>query len=499
MAKRPAPPRNDPIAAELNTLGQAIKRKQYSAALPRLMALRQKAPRDPRVLWMLGVCNGELGRHAEAIEAYAAAVKADPKAAPLRLSYIQALQRGGEYEEALLEAERLIYRDPANFHALRMRISILMDLARWDRAAELLAELRASPVYQREPLSSRATLLISAARLAPDHREPADAIADLAPLADDPSLIPAMRIPITWHLGRLHEAAREYDAAFSYYKKSKEIDRLPWDPDEHARRVDKLIECWRPDCGIPFADRDGSRLIFILGMMRSGTSLTEQMLAQIDAIHPGGEMNAVSRQVAHSDPVFKGVLRPLPYTRANYTKQRIDAMATEAWTYYDAVSRDGFVTDKQPYNYYYVPLIARLFPGCTIIHCSRDPQDTCLSNFFQSFSRPHPQTHDLEWLGRYYRDYQRLMDAWRALPDLNIIEMPYEDLVADPRGLLSPVLDRIGLPWDDAILNFHESDRAVRTSSRDQVRRPLYKSSVKKHERYAAHLAPLRRGLGLEE
>lgn len=498
MAKRFTPPMNDRLLPELNQLSQALKRGQHSIVLPRLMALRQRAPRDARVLWLLGSCHSELGRHAEAIEALEAGTHADPTVVPLRLSYIQALRRGGEYERALPEVERVLDREPKNFHAKRLRISLHMDLARWEEASKLLAELRESSEFGREPLSSRAVLMLNAARLAPDYRDPREAIEELEPLADNEALPKQLRIPINWHLGRLYEATEDYEGAFAHYKKSKDLGRLPWDPNEHAKRVDQLIQCWSADCGILHADRSGSRLIFILGMMRSGTSLTEQMLAQIEQVHPGGEMNAVSRQVAVTDPAFNGLMRPLPLTRAKYTEQTIDQIATEAWTYYDAVSREGFVTDKQPYNYYYVPLIARMFPGCTIVHCSRDPQDTCLSSFFQSFSRPHPQTHDLEWLGRYYRDYQRLMDAWHALPDLNLIEVPYEGLVADPKTRLGPVLDRAGLEWNDAILSFHESDRAIRTSSRDQVRRPLYKSSVKKHERYAAHLGPLRRGLGLE-
>lgn len=502
MAKRSQKVTDPALRAQLNQLGQAMATGRASAAYPKLMQLRQLHPRNPQILWMLGSCNGELGRHAEAIEAFHAATKLDPDSPELRLSYAQALQRGGQYEKALPELERVLYKRPNDFAAKRMRISVLMDLARWDKAANYIEQLRTSPGFAALPVDSRAILAITAARLAPDHREPQDAIDELAEFADNTTLRASARTTINFHLGRLNEAAKSYDDAFRFYTKAKEISKVPWDPDAHSERVDRLIECWAPGNDIPYATeqegRDGSRLIFILGMMRSGTSLTEQMLSQIDAIHPGGEMNAVSRQIAVVDPVPRGHFRPLPFTRKTYTQQIIDKMAHEAWPYFDDVSRTGHVTDKQPYNFYYVPLLARMFPGCTIVHCTRDPQDTCLSNYFQSFSRPHPQTHDLDWLGRFYHDYQRLMEAWADLPEIDMIEMPYEELVASPQERLTPVLERAGLAWDDKILDFHQSARTVRTSSRDQVRRPLYKSSVKKHERYADHLGPLRKGLGIE-
>ncbi|MFK7883508.1 MAG: sulfotransferase [Phycisphaerales bacterium] len=498
MAKRPNRNISPALKAQLAQASAMMKQRRFSAALPALVTLRQQLPRDPQLLWMLGACNAELGRHAEAIEAYGAATKADPNHPDLRMSYAFALQRGGEYERALPELERVLYKRPNDFAAKRMRISVLMDLARWEKAENYVDQMRASPGFTALSAADRAIFAIAAARLAPDRRTPQDAIDELTPLAEKSSLTPAARVTINWHLGRLHEAAKQYDDAFQCYKRSKETSKPGWDPDEHASRVDRLIECWSAGCDIPFAERDGSGLIFILGMMRSGTSLTEQMLSQLDHIHPGGEMNAVSRQVAVVDPVPVGHFRPLPFTRANYTKSVIEKMSKEAWPYFENVSRTGMVTDKQPYNYYYVPLIARMFPGCTIVHCQRDPQDTCLSNYFQSFSRPHPHTHDLNWLGRYFTDYQRMMAAWHDLPDIKIIDMPYEKLVADPKAMLIPVLDRTGLEWDDSILDFHSSNRTVRTSSRDQVRRPLYRSSVKKHENYAAHLGPLRVGLGIE-
>jgi len=497
MPKPFRPPKNDPVRPKLAAASKAMQQGRHSAVLPKLDALRKAHPKDPRVVWALGSCNAALGRHAESIEAYEAATKLDDHHVDLRLALAYAYQRGGRYEQALVTLEQALYRRPGDFAARRMQASVLMDLARWEKAANLIDRLTDDPKTARLPDADRAMLTITGARLAPKHRDPEKTLAELQAVSKTPGTSKSNLSTCHWHMGRIHDAVGDTDSAFLHYTKGNEANMLPWNPDEHSARVSRVIECWK-DGDLPSAPRDGSRLVFVLGMMRSGTSLTEQMLTQIDGFTPGGEMNAVSRQVTAVDPAPPGgALRPLPTTKSRYTQAIIDRMATEAWVYYDAVARTGYITDKQPYNFFYVPLIAKLFPGCTIVHCTRDPQDTCLSNFFQSFSRPHPQTQSLERLGRYYRDYQRCMGAFAEIPGVDMIEMPYERLVAEPRERLTPVLDRIGLAWDDAILRFHESDRTVNTSSRDQVRKPLYKSSVKKHERYAPHLAPLRAALGL--
>jgi len=236
-------------------------------------------------------------------------------------------------------------------------------------------------------------------------------------------------------------------------------------------------------------------------MMRSGTSLTEQMLAQIEHITPGGEMNAISRQVSSVESGKDVTIphsRPYPYTRTLYTKPTLEKMSKAAMPMFNKIAQKGRVTDKQPFNYAYVPLIAHMFPGAKFIHCRRDPMDCCLSNFTQAFSRPHVQTHDLYWIGRYFTDYDRLMAAWHTLPEVDMIDLHYEEMVADPETQSKRITTFLGLDWTPDILDFHKSSRTVTTASRDQVRKPVYTSSVKKYKRYEHHLDELKRGLGIE-
>ncbi len=154
-----------------------------------------------------------------------------------------------------------------------------------------------------------------------------------------------------------------------------------------------------------------------------------------------------------------------------------------------------YVTDKMPLNFLYLGSVELLFPDSPIIHLRRDPRDTCLSCYFTDFGKSYAFTGDIAYFGSYYRDYQRLMEHWRWVLKTPILDVRYEDLVADPAGQIKRMLDFLDLPWDERCLNFHENKRSVATASREQVRRPMYQSSVGRWKNYEKHLMPLARFL----
>jgi sulfotransferase family protein len=150
------------------------------------------------------------------------------------------------------------------------------------------------------------------------------------------------------------------------------------------------------------------------------------------------------------------------------------------------------VTDKMPSNYYFVGLIHLALPNARIIHTIRDPVDTCISCFSKLFTAEQNHTYDLGELGRYYRRYERLMAHWRhVLPEGSILDVRYEDVVADLDGQARRIIDYCGLPWDDRCLAFHQTDRPVRTASATQVRQPIYNSAVGRWKVYEEYLEPL--------
>jgi len=486
------------LHAVLTKINGAIEGGYTAAPLKKLSELNAKFPRQPMILSLIGKANQKMGRHAESIDGFARAVDAEPKDSDLRFQHALALQKGGRYDESLVEYERALYYTPNHFLALRHKCSVLTDLDRIEEAHKAYDALCRSVEGQDIGEDRHLAIAISGARLSPKAIEPKPSIERIKKYIDNTACDSGLRVPGYWQMGRLYDHLKEYDLAFAAYKACKEIKKEGWEPDQHAQRIDKLIDCWTGNPDIPFSKIDGSRMIFIVGMMRSGTSLTEQMLAQIDNLTPGGEMNAIARQISPIEKLSMPHGRPYATTRMLYTQSQITKMANAAQQMYNEVAPTGYLTDKQPYNYAHVPLIAHMFPGCKFIHCTRDPLDCCLSNYTQAFSRPHMQTHDLYWLGRFYRDYERLMKAWHTIEEVEMIDLSYEKLVAHPEEESRRVIGFLGLEWSEDILNFHQSKRTVSTASRDQVRRPMYTSSVQKYKRYESHLDELKRGLGIE-
>jgi hypothetical protein len=154
------------------------------------------------------------------------------------------------------------------------------------------------------------------------------------------------------------------------------------------------------------------------------------------------------------------------------------------------------VTEKTPANFLYLGLAEQLFPNATVIWCLRDPLDTCLSCYFHDFTGAHPYAYDLEHLGFCYRMHERLMTHWCAVSSLPILTVQYEELVENPESQMRALLEFCDLPWNDACLEFYKNERFVRTASVDQVRQPIYRSSIGRHRRFDEYLDPLREALG---
>jgi hypothetical protein len=152
--------------------------------------------------------------------------------------------------------------------------------------------------------------------------------------------------------------------------------------------------------------------------------------------------------------------------------------------------------DKFPLNFLHLGVIATLFPMTRIVHCRRDPIDTCLSCYFQNFADPFPFKQDLGDLGVYYRQYQRLMDHWAQVLPLKIFDLSYEELIAAQEAVSRRLVAFCGLEWDERCLRFNETERPVRTASALQVRKPMYGNAVGRWKRYEPYLQPLLEALG---
>ncbi len=225
-------------------------------------------------------------------------------------------------------------------------------------------------------------------------------------------------------------------------------------------------------------------------MPRSGTTLVEQILASHPDVYGGGELGDLKRIITsyfgmEDDTGFADKIRQ---TESEYFIGAGDEYVTSVRNHFNT---DKFITDKMPGNFKFIGMIRLMLPNAKVIHCRRDPLDTCLSIFKNYFSKSHYYAYDLTELGKYYNLYRDLMKHWHSvLPDF-IYDIQYEDVVADQEKQSRALLEHCGLEWDDACLEFHRTDRPVMTASASQVRRPIYKDSVQSWKRYENWLAPL--------
>jgi tetratricopeptide (TPR) repeat protein len=304
-------------------------------------------------------------------------------------------------------------------------------------------------------------------------------------------------------LGDLRDHLGHYDQAFDHFAAGNALRRTDYDPQSIADKTERIIAFFSAErlAALPRAEArpelPSDLPVFIVGTPRSGTSLVEQILSCHPEVQAAGELRDMMRRAEDLGLRFQDADPDASDSRLD--GERLTA-ASETYLQGLRARAEGAtrVTDKMPYNFERLGLISLMFAGARVIHCRRDPLDSCLSCYFQNFTRGNFQTFDLRHLGLYHRQYERLMAHWRATLDLAILDVSYEAHVENPEETCREILDFLELDWDPACLQFHESKRYVKTASRDQVRKPIYQSSVGRWRNYEAHLQPLKDALGLE-
>lgn len=304
-------------------------------------------------------------------------------------------------------------------------------------------------------------------------------------------------------LGKQYDSLKEYDKAFKHYKQAnlleRELNRQVKSLNE-IRTQDKTnkedIDQWFKDYpaefwrNLPSSDNDSERPIFVIGMFRSGTTLCEQILSSHPEVQGAGELFDINK-ISYSlgNPKFHD---RSPAALANLSQDQLTAAACRYLKTLDAHSTTAKrVVDKMPANFLHVGLISKLFPNAHIVHMIRDPRDACLSMYFQRFGPQMTFSTDLVELADYHLAYQRVMQYWHEVLDIEIHDVVYEELMENQETITRNMLKFCGLDWNDKCLNFHKNKRDVNTPSYDQVRKPLYKKSVARWKNYGQNLEPL--------
>jgi tetratricopeptide (TPR) repeat protein len=474
-------------AAAEAALGDAhFRRQEFVRAMERYWRAIDLDPSNGAYFLSVGATAALSGRPDLAERNMLEAVRLSPSSGDAHEALAQLYMESRQLDRALKHSETALLLDPRDIDYVVTRGAVLTADGQTTAAWELI-----KPLLDAGARHPRLALLY--AKLAPGVGRNPQALAEVKW---------ALQAGVhRWIEPRFHFAAatlldrlERYDEAFEHARRANELAARAFDP-LAVIDADRKIAYFTPQCVrcLPKSTLDSRRIVFIVGMPRSGTTLVEQVLASHPQVFGGGESPALHDLYQNlCDPTwadgaaFPNCLDSLSVAMANRLARRY-LSAVES----PAAGNAVYVTDKTPLNCLHLGLVQLLVPDCRVIHCTRSPLDTCLSCYFTDFTSGHEYSHDLGVLGAVFRQYHRLMANWKQVLTIPIHEVRYEDLVLDLESQSRRITDFLNLPWDDRCLKFYENPRRVRSASQEQVRRPIYLSSIGRWKNYQKHVAKL--------
>ncbi|MBZ9661388.1 sulfotransferase [Mesorhizobium sp. ESP-6-4] len=479
---------NDPLAFYiLGTLGLGYDNEKALRYFARAVA---EEPRNPYYHLSLGETYLKLSEFTPAIRhiQQALALKPDLVEALCALGDTYNSFDKGEMALPLFEKALKIDRD----HPLA-RLGLpraLASLGRMDEAAVHLKEA----IERRIAVPAAYSALVQTRKFT---EEPPELAAILAELRD-PAHGAEGAAALHHAAGKLLNDLHRYREAIDHFKQGNRARGQIFDIGSYRRWVDAMIETFTPELVASMAacGNASEAPVFVVGMPRSGTTLTEQICASHPDVHGAGELSKL-RRMANGIGLAHRSEANLGKSVATITPELTETLAAEHLAYLRERAPDSLrIIDKMPHNFELIGLVAILFPNARIIHCRRDAIDNCISCFVLQFSEAHSYSADLETLGLYYREYDRLMRHWSKVLPGRIFENQYETLIENQEEQSRRLIDYLGLPWDKACLRFFDRAGSVNTYSNWQVRQPIYKSSVKRWKNYESEIQPLIEALG---
>ncbi|MEH6827395.1 tetratricopeptide repeat-containing sulfotransferase family protein [Parasphingorhabdus sp.] len=488
----------------------------------------QKNPHHVEAMRLLADIGSRLGILEDADFLLESALEFEPDNIQVRIDYIQTLRKRQKFAEALKQSELLYRRDVENPIFQSIYAIESMQTGEYEQALELFEK-----VLQRIPedpvtLTSQGHALKTFGRheeavlsyqkaiaTDPCHGDAYYGLANLKTYRfsdDELRLMESQeqanrlsyqnRIHICFALGKAYEDRKDYDTSFGHYERGNELKRMQsrYDADQMTIELNSQITACTPDLFVKQSGKgcDAPDPIFILGLPRAGSTLLEQILASHSQIDGTLELpNILSlahrlrrQKQASNDSLYPDVLHDLD----------ADQLRTMGQEFIDGtrIHRQGapYFIDKMPNNFRHIGLIKLILPNAKIIDARREPMACCFSGFKQLFAEGQEFTYGLQEIGQYYRDYVRLMEHWDAMLPGAVLRVQHEDVLDDLDGQVRRMLDYLGLPFEQACIDFHQTERAVRTASSEQVRQPITKASVDLWRHYQSHLQPLNEALG---
>ena len=518
--------RHDP---ELMEAAAALAQNRLPDAEAMLRRRLKWQPGDVAAMRMLAELAIRLGRNEEALLLLEATLERAPGFAPARQNYAVALNRSNRHAEALAELEVLLEKESGNQVLKNMKAVVLGKLGDFDSAIATYED-----VLKRVP--DQAPIWISYGHSLKTAGRTADAIAayrrsivldpgfggawwslaNLKTVRFDADDVAAMRkqllredleddarLHFEFALGKALEDSGDAEASFTHYANGNALRRkqVPYDAKLARARNELAMQTYSSTF---FAERAGSGCdapdpIFVVGMPRSGSTLIEQILSSHPLVEGTMELPtiiAITRDLRRRD----GAPETTSYhdVLAGLDGDELRALGEDYMRRTQVQRREGkpFFIDKMPNNFAHVGLIHLILPNAKIIDARRHPLACCFSNFKQHFARGQTFSYDLSDMGNYYADYVALMAHFDEVLPGRIHRVIYEDMVADTETQVRALLDYCGLEFDERCLRFFENDRAVRTASSEQVRRPIYREGVDQWRHFEPWLDPLKQALG---
>jgi tetratricopeptide (TPR) repeat protein len=505
----------------LNEAEKLLGQGRLDEGEKRVRALLEKDPGDLRALRMLATLAIEANRFRAARSLLERALAIEPAYLPALNELANLLTRQDRYDEALNAVDRALNIDPQLVQTWITRGNVMSRAQRFEAAIE--AYEKALEISDDHPgaLSGLGHVLKTIGRrddavavfrrslkAHPRYGEVYWSLANLKTFEFEPGEVTVMetmiadenlrdeaRVNFLFSLGKHYENTGDFDRAFEHYRRGNTLRRAHevYDPVQTQLLHDRLIEVFSRQF---LSERSGSghrdaSPILIVGLPRSGSTLIEQILASHSAIEGTMELPDLSRL---SREIGRRGGRRMDYPEA-VRELDVEALSALGRRYIEDTARfrSGRLhfIDKMPNNFPHVGLLHLMLPGAKIINARRHPLDSCLGTYKQLFFNGQSFSYDLFELGHYYLQYQRLMDHWHDVLPGKVLDVQYEDMVDDQEGQTRRILDYLGLPWEDSVLRFYETERAVNTASSEQVRQPIYTGSLNFWRNYERHLGEL--------
>ena len=393
----------------------------------------------------------------------------------------------GRYEDAINAYNKALELAPEHPGALSGLAHNLKTVGKQDEAIAIYRKCIAANPYFTETYWSLANLKT--------FRFTDKEVQSMEKLLEHPNIPGDAQVHLCNALGFQYENQKAYDRAFAYFERCNVAKRQLeyYDPVETEFLYDRIIEVFDQEFvnRAPAGKEFDVTPIFIIGLPRSGSTLLEQILASHSRVEGTHELSDLARVVKEIPDRLK--------TRQHYPDALSGAdaalLAELGQAYLDRTQkyRSGhpFFTDKNPNNFIHVGLAHLALPDAVFINARRHPFDSCLGSFKQLFAKGQAFSYDLVDIGEYYLQYERLMEHWSQILPGKVLDVRYEDVVANVDEQVTRILDHCGLPFEEQCVHFHETERAIKTASSEQVRKPIYSSSVNLWRNYEGHLGPV--------